>query len=471
MMGVRRFVTIVLLLLACPTLVRGNEICYVPSLAVNEQYNSNILLATEGGNVLKDYITIISPGFEMTDRTARLDSLLSVQLDRLNYARNEEFNETNQHYGGSVRYAASPVFSVSVGAGYSKDANPSLQPVNRSSSLPSTGISKTGRENTSSLTTPASTTGISDTVGVDTASTTILIPSTGDSNPSGSNTSPSTTLSLVTSPVQRVSSLASMDYQMTETTSLSVMYRFSWSSYEVPQYRDTSHDADAGLVIDLGKYFPRLKGRLNTGYSQYLLPNLRTINVMGTIGFSYDISETWSILVDGGLRRTDTQITVNQLVPSGNQTPPISVGEQLDNTEKAGTGNLSLNYKGEYTGANLSYVQDFTMAYLASGRQAPAERKAFSFTARHQFTRELSAFLAAGYTTYTAAHVLTQTNISISPIIRYDIVQWRGERDLALEASYEHTRIDYTAAGTATRDLYFIRLSLSFPYCSSSQYK
>lgn len=230
------------------------------------------------------------------------------------------------------------------------------------------------------------------------------------------------------------------------------------------QYRDRSHDAQAGLVIDLGKDLPRVKGRLNTGYSQYLLPDFRTINVMGTIGFSYDVSEVWGILVDGGLRRTDSEIFVNQLVPNG-------VKERLDQTEIGGTGHLSLNYKGEYTGAELSYIQDFTMAYLASGHQTPAERKALSFTAQHKITRELSALLTAGYTRYTADRVLTQSNISISPLIRYDLVQMSGERDLALEASYEHTRIDYMASGSAYRDLYFIRLSVRFPYCSSSQYK
>jgi hypothetical protein len=453
-MNVRRFVTLVLLMLACPALVWGDEICFVPSLAVNEEYNSNILLATEADNVRKDYITIISPGFEMADRTERFDSLLSLRLDRLQYSRNEELNATNQHYSGSIRYAATPLLNVSAEAGYTKDSNPSLWSATSSSSLPPGTVVPV-----LPVLPPPPT----------------PIPTTGNSNTGGGNTSASmTTLPLVASPVQRISSSVSMDYRMTETTSLSAMYRFGWSSYEIPRYRDTSHDAQAGLVIDLGKYLPRVKGRLNTGYSQYLLPDLRTINVMGTIGFSYDVSETWSILVDGGLRRTDTEIFVNQLVPYGNQTPPtalISVRERLDHTERGGTGHLSLNYKGEYTGAELSYIQDFTMAYLASGRQAPAERKALSFTVRHQITRELSALLAAGYTTYTSAHVLTQNNVSISPIIRYDLAQMSGERDLALEASYEHTRIDYTASGTAYRDLYFIRLSVRFPYCSSSQYK
>ncbi|HUI66722.1 MAG TPA: hypothetical protein VL087_00745 [Nitrospirota bacterium] len=423
MMSVRRFVTLIMLMLACPAIVRGDEICYVPSLAISEQYNNNILLATDADNIRKDYITIPSLGFAMTDKTVRLDSLLSLQVQRLLYSRNEELDATNQHYNGSIRYSATPLLNVSAEAGYAKDSNPSLGSATSSSSLPPTH----------------------------------------DSNTGGGNTSSSTTLPLIATPVESILASASMDYHMTETTSLSAMYQFGWSSYEIPQYRDTSHDAKAGLVIDLSKDLPRVNGRINTGYSQYLFPDSKTINVMGTIGFSYDISKAWTILVDGGMRRTDTEIFVNQLAPFGNQ--------QQDYTETAGTGQLSLSYQGEYTGAELHYIQDFTMAYLASGHQTPAQRQALTFTARHQITGELSAVLVAGYTTYTTAHVLTQTNVTISPVIRYDLARMSGERDLALEASYEHTRIDYIASGTAYRDLFFILLTVRFPYCSSSQYK
>jgi len=492
-MSVRTLVTLVLLLLSFPALLWGDEICYVPSLTLNEQYNSNILMATQAGDVREDYITIPSLGFEMTDRTVRLDSVLSLQLDRLHYSRNDELDATNQHYSGSIRYSATTRLNVSVEAGYTKDFNPSLWSLTSSSSLPPTGASNTGGGNAyatttliplagdsnasggnTSTSTPISTPPNSNTGGGNTSTSTTPIPAATNPN-TGIETAPAlTTLPLTAWPVERVSSSASMDYRMTEMTSLSAMYRFGWSSYEFPQYRDTSHDAQAGLVIDLGRYLSRVKGRFNTVYSQYLLPDLRTINVAGTIGFSYDVSETWSILADGGLRRTDSEIFINQLVPNGNQTPPTSfsvVEERLDHIERGGTGHVSLNYKGEYTSGELSYIQDFTMAYLASGYQAPAERKALSFTAQHQITRELSALLTAGYTTYTAARVLTQTNISISPVIRYDLVQISGERDLAIEASYDHTRIDYMALGTAYRDLFFIRLSIRFPYCSSSQYK
>jgi len=423
-MSIRNIVTLVLVTLACPALVWGNEICFVPNLAANEQYNNNILLVTNAGNVMNDFITILSPGLDITDKTARLDTMLSLRLDELYYARNNDLNATNQSYSGSVRYASTPLLNISADAGYAKNSNPSLGIGTPSSNQ------KSGAENP-----PA----------------------------------PTQNLHFVAEPIQRVTSSASMDYRMTEMTSFSALYRFTWDSYTEPQYRDKTDEADAGLVIDLGKYLPRMSGRLNAGYTQFILPEFTSNNVWGTIGFSYDISEAWHILVDAGLRRTETDISVNQ--PVITPATSINVVQQLEQTERGSTGQATLKYQKEYTDAELAFNQDFALTYLASGRQAPAERRAYSFTARQQITRELSALLTAMYSTYTVANVITQRNFEVSPFIRYELVQWHGERDLAIEASYDHMRIDYPVSGRVHRDLVSIRLSLRFPKCSSSQYK
>jgi predicted porin len=249
-------------------------------------------------------------------------------------------------------------------------------------------------------------------------------------------------------------------------------YQFGQSYYERPRYHDTSHDANAGIAVDLSAYLPRTQGRLNTGYSQYILPNSRTINVMGTIGLSYNVSEMWNIYIDGGIRRTESEIWAKVPVPPS-QTPPsayLVVEEHLKDWGRVG--HLSLNYRDEYMGAGLLYTYDFTMASLAQGYQAPAERNALSLTIQYQVTRELSASLGASYSTYRhpaniAADTFKQDSISMSPLLRYDL-----SRDLALEASYERSRFNYKALGTdADREVFFIRLSARFPSCSSSQYK
>ncbi len=125
-MNIRPFITLVLFLLVCPVPARGDEVCFVPSLAVKGESNSNIILATDSENVRRDYITTLSPGFELTDKTERLDSLLLIRLDRLLYSRNKDLDATNQLYSGSVRYNATELLRVSTDATYQKNFNPSL---------------------------------------------------------------------------------------------------------------------------------------------------------------------------------------------------------------------------------------------------------------------------------------------------------------------------------------------------------
>jgi hypothetical protein len=253
-----------------------------------------------------------------------------------------------------------------------------------------------------------------------------------------------------------------MDYQMTELTSFSALYQYSTDSYQSPHYHDESSAAQAGLVIDLGKYLSRVKGRVNTGYSQYRLPASTAVNVTGSIGFTYDISKTWSILADGGLRRTTSESVISQ-------TSDTSGGGRQDSTDWGRVAALSLNYNGEYTGLQLQYAKAFS---LTSGLQAATEQDSLSLTARYQVNYELSAFLTAGYNTYRSepsqnALVVRETSIGLTPLVRYEL-----SKDMALEASYDRVTINYESTHTrANREIYFIRLSTRFPYCSSSQYK
>jgi hypothetical protein len=277
-------------------------------------------------------------------------------------------------------------------------------------------------------------------------------------------------LPLIAAPVQRLAASVSADYRLTEKTAFLAGYQFGRNEYERPKYHDTSHDAQAGITIDLGTSIPRAQGTLNTGYSEYILPNSRTINVSATVGFAYKPSELWSISLDGGIRRTESEIWSQ--VPIPNQAPAFAylvVNEHFDDWGRMG--HLSLDYRDQYLGAGLQYTHDFTMAPTAQGYTVPAERNALSARIQYSITRELSATLMAGYSTYrhpvnVASDAFKQDSINISPLLRYDI-----SKDLALEASYEQSRFNYTALGTtATRDVFFVRLSARFPFCSSSQY-
>ena len=49
----------------------ADEFKLTPSLAVKEEYNDNILYTQT--DIQKDFITTISPGLALTDRTERMD--------------------------------------------------------------------------------------------------------------------------------------------------------------------------------------------------------------------------------------------------------------------------------------------------------------------------------------------------------------------------------------------------------------
>ncbi len=79
------------------------------------------------------------------------------------------------------------------------------------------------------------------------------------------------------------------------------------------------------------------------GYSHYHFPDSRNDSVMATGGFSRDLSEIWSILVNVGVRRTWSEVFVTELVPFG-PSALIAVRERLKNDDWGAVAGVSLNY-------------------------------------------------------------------------------------------------------------------------------
>ena len=99
----------------------ADEFKLTPSLAVKEEYNDNVLYTRT--NVQSDFITTISPGLALRDRTERMDIYLSGRLDRRLYSSQTDLNATDQYYQGAGKYALSPRLNLSGKAFYSDDAN------------------------------------------------------------------------------------------------------------------------------------------------------------------------------------------------------------------------------------------------------------------------------------------------------------------------------------------------------------
>ncbi len=385
------------LLVFFPAFAWGDDFSILPSISVQEAYNSNIFLTAT--NIRRDFITTLSPGVEMVDRTGRLDTDLSVHLDQLEYASSKGLNATNQTYKGSLRYLVSPLFGVSAAAGYSRNSNPTL------------------------------------------------------------GTTVSTSIVTTAVPWNHISYSLSSDYQFTEKTAGTVSYSYGRDYYESSQYlSDTTQNVNAGLVYDLGKYLPTVKGRMNVGYSYYYYPDNKLDSVMGTVGFSKNFDEVWSAQVDAGLRNTWSSVIIPiEIIGYGLINVPIK------NEGWGWVGDASLNYNGEVGSGSLTYNRSLTPAY---GLNGAAEQNALTAATQYQFSYELSALFSASYYTLKSfasqfsTQAINQETFTINPRLRYEF-----SKDMALESSYEYDKIRNSVSNTnESRQLFSVRFYMQHPF-------
>ncbi len=383
-------------LMSCAVHAWGADFRMVPSFSAKEEYNDNIFLSAV--NRIHDRITTLSPGLEMMHTSERMATDLSIHYDFLDYAANSSLNDTNYLYSGTASGRVSPLFSFSMQAAYAKYANPTL-------------------------------TSVPEYNGIVT----------------------------VTSPLYQTTASASAEYQFAERDTATFAYKYTKVYYDNPQYLpNTSHDANAGFVYDFGR--SRLKGRMNAGYSYYYFPGSRIDSAKITIGFSRDIDETWSILMDAGVRHTLSQFTVQQFVPSTAQATEVTVNKGGWGT----VGNVSLIYKGERTNGNLTYAHDISPS---PGWNGVAERYSMTLSAQRSLTYELSVVLLLGY--YSLRSDPSQFSINANKqntSVVNTSLYYAFSRDTRVDASFNNSWIENPVSGTvARRQSVYLRLSMQYP--------
>ncbi|RJR22844.1 MAG: hypothetical protein C4581_00625 [Nitrospiraceae bacterium] len=398
-----------LIMIMSPALARGAEFRIVPSLAVKGEYNNNILLLED--DIKEDFISTISPGIEIADRTERSDTNIELRINRVDYAHNREFNSTDQAYRGRLRYLLTPLFVISADAGYLRDSRPDRD-------IETTGIV------------------LSDEIR------------------------------------HQITSSLSSDYQLTEKTAAGLSYGYSRNEFEgqTELGKDTSHDANIRLVHDLGAYVPMLKGTMNAGYSYYYAQDSRIRSVMGTIGVSRDIDEVWSVLVDGGVRRTWSEISVTRPEPVYDyslgfpvQTGNRLVEERVKNADWGWVGQVSLNYDGERGQGNFSYSRAIQPAI---GQGGAVERNALTLSTWYRLIPDISLLFTADYYTNKSeasefsAQEIDQGGFRLRPGVRYEF-----SKDMTAEASYDYADYANGVSGTETgRHLVSVRFYVQHPF-------
>ncbi|HUO76454.1 MAG TPA: hypothetical protein VMU21_02660 [Thermodesulfovibrionales bacterium] len=447
----------VIIVLQCyPSLVWGDEFRLVPAASIEQQYNSNILLSTDPLIVTPsgkgDFVTIVSLGADMVERTERLDTDLLVRFDKLIYANHGDLNDTNQTYSGRARYQVTPQLGISCEAAYTKNYNPTLN------IIPLPGLPPGLYPIQPFPPLPGEPGGPGGPGG----------PGTGPGTPS-----PTAGAFLEAVPWRHITALLAANYQVDETTSATISYSYGNDYYyNNPNYQnDSSQNVTAVVTHDFSQYLPYLKGWLNLNYNYYWLPDSRNNGISGTVGFSWDFNELWSISSSIGATLQRSELFVTQFIPI----PPgliLVARETLNNSGWSGVGGVSLNYKGEYMNGSLTYNKGIT---LASGLNGAAVSDSIVLQAGYSLTREWSTALTAAYQTYrsdTSNLNLSTNNVNyqtffISTGVRYMLPEFlrAGTGRTSLEAFYgynvNHDSVSHTKAD---RNLFTVRLHVEYPF-------
>jgi hypothetical protein len=379
----------------------ADEFKLTPLLAVEEEYNDNILYSPSDAQ--KDFITTLSPGIALTDRTERMDLALSGRIDQRLYSSNGGLNATDQYYEGNGKYTFTQRLNLSGKALYSQDSR--LDRDFETTGLPLTNVKR-----------------------------------------------------------KRQNYTFSGDYLLSEKTMTAFSYDYLNDTYDSLSYTDLeAHTFNLGLVHDLRYFWESTRARMNVGYAKYNIPDMKMNNYEATIGIEHAFHEKWSLLFDGGGRYTKSQFKVMEYEFVPILPPFIYEIKPVERVEKSSgwgvVGQLTLTYKGERDSGSISAVHDIQPA---SGRSGSTERTSFVFDVSRRFTYELYGTLWAGYyiNKSTAGKFSTQNidenTIGVTPGIRYEF-----DKDKSLEASYTYNRTKYNVSGVeASRNIFQVRLRM-----------
>jgi hypothetical protein len=382
---------------------RADEFKLTPSVAVRQEYNSNIFF--DSSNEKDDFITRVRPGLELIERTERIDLRLAGFVTPYVYWENDNLNAVDQDYSGRVDYKLTPLLSVGANAGVRVDHQPDRD-------IYTTGLAY------------------------------------GDNRRIqqryGGNTS----------------------YMFTELMGASLAYdytRENWrkgsSNTDLEDY--DSHAVTLGLSRELGAAKGVTVGLLNFGWAHYNYDTSETDYYFGTVGVKHRLTEIFNFTADVGARYTDSSFDVEQLavVPPG---VPAVVTENESDSGWGGIGHLGVEYVGEKTRASLTASHDIN---AASGSQGVVQRTGLTFTGGHLLAEKLrlgayaGAFRNKSGENEFSGEKIEEYSYSAGPSLR-----WEFYRDVTLEAGYSFTYLDDQEGDQGSvRHLGYVQIAYGLP--------
>jgi hypothetical protein len=389
-----------LALLIAPFPASAGEITLVPSIIVREDYNDNIHLAPQDQK--RDFITGTTPALSLNNRTEMTDMNLKAAADGRYYARYSSLNALDPTLQGNIRHQLTHWLAVSANAGYSRNSSTTLD-------LEETGLAKES----------------------------------------------------VTR--ERVQGGFTSNYILSDKATTVASYNFSRDRYNSDKSPDLEgHIIQLSAIHDLDSWFSRTKGHINLGYDQFRYSSgILVNNYSTTVGFTRDITETVSLLLDAGGRYgvTNFDLYRNVAIPP---LPPSMVKEQETNTGWGWTGQMVLSYKGEKGTMNLSFGNNISPA---SGFNGTTERMSLMVDMKYQLTYDWSVAARSAYITNKSDQSqLSITGINqqtwlLSPSTRYEFT-----KDFYLDVSYSFNQTDNRQLDTtAAQNIVMVMLTWKYP--------
>lgn len=390
------------LILAPAAELLADEFKLTPSVAVRQEYNSNIFFDSKDEE--DDFITRVRPGLELINRSERLDLMLAGFVTPFFYWENDELNSIDQDYSGRLSYKVTPLLSLGANAGVRVDHQPDRD-------VAVTGFAY------------------------------------GDNRRIQ----------------QRYG--GNLEYMFTERMSASVSYGYTRDDWRKSNDSDLedydSHSVTLGLARELGAARGITVGFVNAGWAHYDYESSETDYYFGTVGVKHRLTEIFNVTADVGARYTDSSFDVERLavVPPG---VLAVVTEERSDSGWGGIGHLGIEYEGERARASLTASHDIN---AASGSRGVVRRTGLTFAGGYLLTEKLRLGLFAGvFKNDSDEDEFSGEEIDEVSYIGRPSLRWEIYRDFTLEAGYNVIYLDDREADEGSlQHVVYLQLAYGLP--------
>lgn len=325
---------------------------------------------------LADYITTTSPGFQFGYATSRIESMLTVRYDFLQYTEYSDLDDIDQDYAGSIDYELTEYTRLDLDASYKRDSSPDRD-------FESTGLvlgtAIRGRQDY----------GVA--VEHDLSEKSMLLMGYNYAQDDFS------TSSLDNKLVELDEAITAEDEDIELTAGDNGELEPSYAEQLRASRKAVDskiHSASLSYSRDIGDWFDNSFVFSTARYLHYETSQSIQNNLTMVLGGGAELTETISFRVDGGLQYTHEDYDYQQLKllverPFYDQVEVMRTQEEWGPVVHA-----QLDYQGEWTAASFKFGYD---VQPASGKGTLTERTEF----RLDLARRMGEhFKARGYATY-----------------------------------------------------------------------